>query len=72
MDLSPAWLLASLCVGSVGTGLCVYGKKQLRLPQFLVGVVLMVDSALVPSVVWMLALAAVVLGGLWAWVRAGL
>lgn len=72
MDLSPAWLLSSLCVGSIGTGLCIYGKKQLRLPQFLAGLVLVVDSALVPSTLWMIALAALALAGLWGWLRAGL
>lgn len=72
LDLSPGWLLASLCVGSVGAGLFVYGKKEMRLPQFLAGVALILESAFVPSVPWMCALAAAVLLGLWGSVRAGL
>jgi hypothetical protein len=72
MDLSPGWLLASLCVGSIGTGLFVYGKKQVRLPQFLAGVFLILESAFVSSVPWMFTLAALILTALWGCVRAGL
>jgi len=72
MDFSPGWLLASLLVGSVGTGLCVYGKKQTRLPQFLAGLALFAGSACVPSAAWMLVLAVVVLVALWGFLRAGL
>ena len=72
MDLSPGWLLASLCVGSIGTGLFVYGKKQARLPQFLAGVLLILESAFVPSVPWMFVLAAAIIASLWGSVRAGL
>ena len=72
MDFSTPWLLSSLCVGSVGTGLFVYGKKQVRLPQLLAGIALVLESTFVPSVPWMLVLAALFLVGLWGVVRAGL
>lgn len=72
MNFSPGWLLASLCVSSIGTGLFVYGKKQMRMPQFLAGVLLILESAFVSSVPWMFTLAAAILGGLWGIVRAGL
>lgn len=71
MNFSPGWLLASLCVSSIGTGLFVYGKKQMRMPQFLAGVVLILESAFVPSVPWMFTLAAAILAGLWGIVRLG-
>jgi hypothetical protein len=71
VDLSPAWLVSSLCVGSVGVGLFVYGRKQARLPQFLAGVALLAESSFVPSVAWMLALAAVILVALWGALRTG-
>lgn len=71
MDFSPAWLLSSLCVGSVGVGFFVYGRKQARLPQFLAGVALLAESSFVPSVAWMLALAALILAVLWGALRVG-
>ena len=49
MDLSPGWLFASLAVSTVGLGLFLYGKKQTRLPQFLVGLALLIESVSVPS-----------------------
>jgi hypothetical protein len=39
---APASLFASLVVGSIGLGLFIYGKKQARWPQLLVGVAMMV------------------------------
>lgn len=41
MDLSPGTLVASLVVSTAGFGFFLYGKKQLRLPQVVVGVVMM-------------------------------
>lgn len=70
MDFSPAWILSSLCVGTLGFALFLYGKKQLRLPQLGAGLLLMGDSML-GSPAWMLALAALVLAGLALCVRAG-
>lgn len=72
MNLSPAWLLASLFVGSAGTGFFVYGKKQLRMPQLLAGIVLVAESMFVPSPGWMLSSAALVLTVLWGALRAGI
>ena len=72
VELSTGWLLSSLFLGTVGLGLFLYGKKQTRLPQLLAGLTLIVESALVPSVAWMFAGAAVVLTALWAALRSGL
>ncbi len=41
MDFSPEALMASLLVSSVGFSLFLYGKKQLRAPQLVVGLALM-------------------------------
>lgn len=71
MDLSPAWWVSSLCVSSVGIGLFVYGKKQTRFPQLVAGMALVAESTLVPSWGWMLAVAGLVLLGLWGFLRAG-
>lgn len=72
MDLSPAWLLSSLLVSTLGLGLFLYGKKQTRLPQLLAGLALLLESAFVPTPAWMLASAGIALGVLWAAVRSGL
>lgn len=71
MNFSAGWLLSSVLVSSFGAGLSVYGKKQMRLPQFLAGVILFLESVFVPSWGWMLVSAGVVLVALWGAVRAG-
>ena len=71
MNLSAGWLATSLLVSSVGVGFFVYGKKQLRLPHFAAGVVLLLESVFVPSVGWMIGSAVAVLAVLWTVLRAG-
>ena len=46
---APASLFASLVVGSIGLGLFIYGKKQARWPQLLVGVAMMVYPSFVST-----------------------
>ena len=41
MSFSTDTLLASLVVSTVGLGLFLYGKKQVRFPQLVVGLVMM-------------------------------
>ncbi len=41
MDFSAGTLFASLLVSSLGFGLFIYGKKQVRGPQLIVGLVMM-------------------------------
>ena len=72
MQFTAGWLLSSLCVSTVGLGFFLYGKKQTRLPQVLAGIALFLESAFVPSSGWIFASAVLVLGGLWAALRAGL
>ncbi len=72
MDLSTSGLLASLLIGSVGTGLFLYGKKALRIPQLVCGLVLMVFPFFVSGALMMVGIAAVLLLGLWGAVRAGM
>src|SRR5689334_9120068 len=40
MNTNSGWLLASLVIGALGTGLAIYGKKQSRWPQLVCGLVL--------------------------------
>jgi hypothetical protein len=64
-------LLASLFISSIGLGLFLYGKKQGRVPQIVVGVVLLVYTYFLSSIPWMFAIAAVLLGLLYWAVRLG-
>lgn len=60
LDLSAGSLCASLLVSSVGTGLFLYGKKQVRMPQLLAGLLLMGDPVLVSDPLAMLGIGAAV------------
>ena len=72
MDLETSSLLASLIVSSIGFVVFVYGKRQHRVPQIVVGLVLMGFPYLVPDVLLMTSIAAVLLIGLWLAIRFGL
>lgn len=72
MNLDGNALLASMLIGGVGFVSFAYGKKQRRLPQMLVGLILMGYPYFVDSVAWMLGIAAGLLVALWAMVRFGL
>lgn len=72
MDLGSGSLIASLIVGAIGFVVFGYGKRQQRLPQVVVGLVLMGFPYLVPSVPWMAGIAATLLAGLWLALRFGL
>jgi hypothetical protein len=56
----------------VGFGIFIYGKKQLRIPQLVVGLALMVYPYFVASPGWMLGIGSALMLGLWLAVRAGL
>jgi hypothetical protein len=72
MNLDGNALLASLLVSSVGFVSFAYGKKQRRLPQMLVGFVLMAFPYFVPSVAWMLGIGAGLVGVLVLMLKLGL
>lgn len=72
MDLETSSLVASLIVSSIGFVVFVYGKRQQRVPQIVVGLVLMGFPYLVPGVLVMASIAAVLLLGLWLAIRLGL
>lgn len=71
MSFNPTWLFLSLIISGVGMALFIYGKKQGRIPQLVAGLVLMVYTYVVTSTLWMLVIAALILGGLWWVVRLG-
>ncbi len=64
-------MFASLVIGSVGFGLFLYGKKELRYPQLFTGLALMIYPMFVPEPLWMIGIAAALLGGMWALLAAG-
>jgi hypothetical protein len=71
MNLDANSLIASMLIGSVGLGLLIYGKKQVRFPQMGVGVLLLVYPYFVSNVWLMLGIAVVAVGALWGAVRLG-
>jgi hypothetical protein len=72
MDLETSSLIASIIVGSIGFVVFVYGKRQQRVPQIVVGLALMGFPYFVPGVVPVAIIAAVLLVGLWFAIRLGL
>jgi hypothetical protein len=72
MDFDGGSLIASLIVSSIGFVVFGYGKRLERLPQVIVGLVLMGFPYLVPDMLLMSIIAGVLLIGLWVAVRFGL
>lgn len=71
LDPSSGSLCASLLVSSVGTGLFLYGKKQVRMPQLVAGLLLVAEPMLVSDPLAMLAVGMAVVGLLVLLVRSG-
>ncbi|MFO0667584.1 MAG: hypothetical protein U0174_26770 [Polyangiaceae bacterium] len=72
MELDATSLLVSLFIGSIGFVAFAYGKKQGRLPQMLVGVLLMVFPYFVPNPLLSGGITVLLLALLWLAVRSGL
>ena len=71
MELNGNSLLAEMFVSSIGFVAFVYGKRQSRFPQMLVGLLLMGFPYFVSNVLLMFGVAAILLGGLWLMLRLG-
>jgi hypothetical protein len=71
MDLDPTWLLLSMIPSGVGFVLFMYGKKQERLPQLVVGLLMVVYPYLVSSVSALIVVGLVLWGALWYALRLG-
>ena len=61
MNLDPGYLLASLVVSGVGYVLFSYGRKQSRLPQMVLGIVMLVYPYFITDLAWMLGICAALL-----------
>ena len=72
MDLDAGSLIASLIVSSIGLVAFIYGKRQSRAPQMVVGVALMAYPYFVSNVFLQAGIAIVLLAGLWLAIRLGL
>lgn len=72
MDLDTGSLIASLIVSAIGFVVFTYGKRLQRVPQIIIGLLLVAFPYFVPSVPVMAIIAAVLLAGLWLAVRLGL
>jgi len=70
-DISPAALLVSLVVSTIGMSLFIYGKKQFRVPQLVTGILLMVYPLFVTGASVMLGIGTMLLGGMWLALRSG-
>jgi predicted phage tail protein len=71
VDLSFGSLLLALVIGSIGFGLFLYGRKQGRVPQVVVGIVLIAYPYFVPNPWIAAAIAGAALGLLWGLTRLG-
>jgi hypothetical protein len=71
MSLDASSLFAGLIVSGIGYVLFSFGRKQARPPQMIGGLLLMIFPYFVPSVPWMLGVAAALCGLVWVAVKAG-
>ena len=71
MNLDATWLMLSLIPSGVGFVLFVYGKKQVRMPQLVVGLVMMVYPYFTTTVPALLGVGALLVAGLWYAIRLG-
>jgi hypothetical protein len=71
VELDGNSILASMLVGSIGFVAFVYGKRQGRLPQMVVGVILCIFPYFVTNILAMFAITAALLFALWGVVKLG-
>ncbi len=72
MDLSPGHLFGSLIIGTAGFAIFNYGRKQRRVPQFTIGIAMMVFPYFVGNIAAMFAIAGGLAALLWVVTRLGL
>ena len=71
MSFDPTWLFLSLIPSGVGFVLLVYGKKQQRWPQIVIGLAMLVYPYFATSVTSLVAVGVALAAALWVAVRAG-
>jgi hypothetical protein len=70
MDIPIAVLVTGFLFSTVGFSLFLYGKKQGRLPQLIVGGLMMLLPLVVPGALWITVTELGTLGALWLALRA--
>lgn len=68
--MSTAEIIVGFVVSTLGFSFFIYGKKQVRPPQLILGMILMV-CPFFATPVWTTGIAAAAIAGLWLAVRAG-
>lgn len=71
MGLSVAVIVVGFLVSTIGFSLFLYGKKQARVPQLIVGVLLMALPFVLHNALWMAVASVTTVGGMWLAVRMG-
>lgn len=69
--MSTAAIIVGFVISTIGFSFFLYGKRQTRLPQLVLGMALMVCPLVLPSPVWTVCVSGVLLLGLWIGLRAG-
>ncbi len=64
MDLSLSTIVLGLFIGLVGFALVTYGRKEMRVPHIVVGVILLVYPYFIGNWIAILAIAAFLIGAL--------
>jgi hypothetical protein len=71
MNLDPTWLFLSLFTGAIGAALFLYGKKEARWPQIVIGLLFMVYPYFTPNISSLIVVGVILAGALWYLVRTG-
>jgi 4-hydroxybenzoate polyprenyltransferase len=71
MNLDPAWLFLSLITGAIGLALFVYGKRNARWPQIVIGLLFMVYPYFTTSISSLVLVGVFLSGVLWYLLRVG-
>ena len=70
-SFDPGWLITSSLLGAIGFALFVYGKKQMRMPQLVAGVLLMVYPYFLTSLAALVGVGLLIVVALWWAVQLG-
>ena len=70
-SFDAGWLMASSLLGTIGFALFLYGKKQMRMPQLVAGVLFMVYPYFLTSLVALLGVGLLIAVGLWWAIQLG-
>ena len=71
MNLDPASLCLSLLTSAIGVALFLYGKRESRWPQLVIGLLFMVYPYFTPSIASTLVVGVILAAVLWYLLRAG-